>query len=83
MNKRQFLKSLLLAPIGAVLTPAAAQQKYSRARRILVQNSPINGLNYYRAKDLIYLLQPGDKICMERELHDFSNGAVWVSVEVG
>lgn len=67
VNKREFLKRLLIAPLLAGFGVATKSEAAVPRRKLLLQQSPINGLQYYRAKDLIYLLQPGDAIRLSRE----------------
>lgn len=65
MDKRTFLKHLLLTP--ALLAAGGTQATAAPARRLLVLHTPINGLAYYAAERLQHRLAEGDALRLVRE----------------
>jgi len=64
MDKRTFLKHLLLAP--AALAASGAQPARAE-QRLLVLRTPINGLAYYDAARVLAQMAPDDPLRLVRE----------------
>ena len=63
--RRNLLKKIVLAPALFAAGPAAAQA--SATRRVRLQESPINGLQYYDSERVLNRLRAGDRLTLRRE----------------
>ncbi|MCP3671442.1 MAG: HIRAN protein [Gammaproteobacteria bacterium] len=64
MNRRRFIKSLLGGLGGSLLTTTV--QPHS-TKRILIQESPIAGIQYHRAEAVWPFLRTGETLHLKRE----------------
>lgn len=63
--RREFLKKILLAP--ALFAAGASAKPVSPPRRVVLQESPINGFQYYDGEKMLPRLRVGQRLSLRRE----------------
>ena len=63
--RRDLLKKMLLAP--ALFTTGAAARHASPPRQVALQESPINGFQYYDGERVLPRLRAGQRLSLRRE----------------
>ena len=65
--RRELLKKMILAPALFAAGAAAKQAQASAMGRVTLQESPINGVQYYEGERVLSRLRAGHRLSLRRE----------------